>query len=80
MTFWHPTPSGQALLAGWTLQEIERTPVLPAQNFTDELATTCEVRIRRSDEDPRAIWQMVFGENLKLSYGAVVSVVPKSRS
>lgn len=62
-------------LAGWVMREFEQTPILPvdpAESSPDII--DWDLRIRRSDEDPRQIWQMITDEPLRLSLAYVATV------
>ena len=75
LSFWASKADWENLLAGWVLHKLERTPVLPS-NILRAPIPDCEVRVRRSEEDPRKIWQLITRVPFQLSQSYVVTVVP----
>lgn len=77
LSCWGHASDVEHLLAGWLTSELERTPVIPAQYFSDRLSgSDLLLKIRRSDEDARAIWKMVTDQPLRLSLSYVATVRP----
>lgn len=81
LSFWaassSPSPADdENVLAGWTLHQIERTPVIAREFFPAEAIPECEVRVRSSDEDSREIWRMLTDLPLRLSHGYIATVAP----
>ena len=78
LSFWGISAVNEHLLAGWVIRQLERTPVIPGEFFNPGPENgSCELKIRRSDEDPRQIWQMITDEPLCLSLAYVATVSPK---
>jgi hypothetical protein len=61
------------------LHELERTSVIPDRFFSDVSPSLAgfALKIRRSDEDPRHVWQMITNQPLRLSLAYVAGVSPK---
>ena len=59
LTCWATDPGSQHFLAGWLVSELERTPIIPDEYFSPEGDTDCILKIRRSDEDARQVWNMI---------------------
>ena len=78
LSFWGISAVNEHLLAGWVIRQLERTPVIPGAFFNPgQEDGPCELKIRRSDEDPRQVWQMITDEPLCLSLAYVATVSPK---
>ena len=57
--------------------ELERTPVIPAEDFADRLAvSTLELKIRGSDEDGLNVCDMVTDQPLRLSLSYIATIAP----
>jgi hypothetical protein len=62
-------------MARWVMSELERTPVIPAEYFQlDGVELHYELKVRRSEEDARQVWQMVTDRPLQLSLTYVATV------
>jgi len=80
LSLWGHYAIGEQRLAGWLIRQIEQTPIIPGDYFSpDSTGGGCELKIRRSDEDPRQIWQMITDEPLRLSLAYVATVSPQIR-
>ena len=78
LSFWGHTSDIEHVLAGWTISELERTPVMPENYFGVYLEDAeLELKLRRSDEDARQIWKMVTGRSLRLSLSYVATIAPR---
>lgn len=80
LSFWAAFGNAEHLLAGWVLRELDRTPVIP-ETFLDPgpvPSTDFNVKVRRSDEDPRQVWKMITDQPLRLSLAYVATVSPKT--
>jgi hypothetical protein len=83
LSFWAPAASDEQLLAGWVTRQLEQTPLIPDEFFAEEsyvaemIAPECDLKIRRSDEDPRQIWKMITDGPLRLSLAYIATVSPK---
>jgi hypothetical protein len=78
LSFWGISAVNEHLLAGWVIRQLERTPVIPGKFFDPGPEDgACELKIRRSDEDPRQVWQMITDEPLCLSLAYVATVSPQ---
>jgi len=81
LSFWGYYAISDHRLAGWVVRLLERTPVIPGKYIDPGPETaTCEMKIRRSDEDPRQVWQMITDEPLRLSLSYVATLSPLTRS
>ena len=80
LSFWAKNPRDEQALAGWVLRQIEQSPFIPSEFLErGELAAACDLKIRRSDEDPRQIWKMITSDPLRLSLAYIATVSPKAR-
>jgi hypothetical protein len=80
LSFFALDPAGGLMLAGWVLRELERNPLIPNEFFKlDGMVPECDLKIRRSDEDPRQIWKMITSDPLLLSLAYIATVSPKAR-
>jgi hypothetical protein len=78
LSFWGHRAANEHRLAGWVMRQLEQTPVIPDDFLADrEWPSECNLKIRRSDEDPRQIWKMITTEPLRLSLAYVATVSPK---
>jgi len=79
LSFWAHFAQVEQVLAGAVMRELEQTPVVPDRFIAEHLAPApgCEVKIRRSDEDPRQIWRMITDMPLRLSLAYIATVSPK---
>jgi hypothetical protein len=74
---WGHASDVEYLLAGWVMSELERTPVIPAVYFADNVAgPALELKVRRSDEDARKVWKMVTDQPLRLSLSYIATIAP----
>ncbi len=74
---WGHASDVEYLMAGWVTSELERTPVIAAKYFSDRLpGAALELKIRRSDEDARKVWQMVTDQPLRLSLSYIATIAP----
>ena len=79
LSFWGYFAISDHRLAGWVIRLLELTPVIPDEFFDPgPEAVKCELKIRRSDEDSRQIWQMITDEPLRLSLSYVATVSPQT--
>ena len=77
LSFWCRSTAVEQSLAGWTMQELERNPIVPRWAFGGgEEALPWRLTIRTSDEDARQIWKMASDEPLRLSLSYVATVLP----
>ena len=80
LSFWWPNAENSQRFAGWTLRQFEQTPLIPAaflwQYGTEE--PEYDLKVRRSDEDPRQIWKMITDQPLQLSLAYVATISPKT--
>ena len=76
MSFWTESADSAHLMAGLAMQRIEQEPVIPPGFI--RAGVPLQVKLRRSDEDPRQVWKMVTDRSLQLSlaYIATVSAAP----
>ena len=80
LSFWGHYAIGEQHLAGWVIRQIEQSPILSGDHFAaDANNRECVLKIRRSDEDPRQIWQMITDEPLRLALAYVATVSPQMR-
>jgi hypothetical protein len=57
IAFWGHAAINEHRLAGWVMHQFERMPVIPNAYLVDgRQAVDCDLKIRRSDEDPRQIF------------------------
>ena len=70
LSCWSNFSDVEHLLAGWVLNELERTPFIP-KVFPDR-----NVKIRRSDEDARNVWKLITDQPLRLSLAYIATVSP----
>jgi hypothetical protein len=79
ISFWTQV-SGLALeTAGFVMQRLEQQPIIPSE-YVQRLQAPVQVKMRRSDEDPRHVWKMItdYPLQLSLAYVATVSSVAES--
>jgi hypothetical protein len=77
VSFWGHAAINEHRLAGWVMHQFERMPVVPQEFLVHgRQAVNYDLKIRRSDEDPRRIWQMITDEPLRLSLAYVATVSP----
>lgn len=80
LSFWGYYAISDHRLAGWVIHQLGQTPVIPGKFFDPgPEAVKCGLKIRRSDEDARQIWQMITDEPLRLSLSYVATVFPQTR-
>ena len=80
VSFWGHAAINEHRLAGWVMHQFERVPVIPDEYLVvGRQSVDCDLKIRRSDEDPRHIWQMITDEPLRLSLAYVATITPRSR-
>jgi hypothetical protein len=80
LSFRGDTPEQEQVLAGWTMQQLERTPLIPGEFFApDTIGRECNLKIRHSDEDARQVWKMITSDPLLLSLAYIATVSPKTR-
>src|SRR5262249_781177 len=78
LSFWAYAQE-EGRLAGWVLQLFERHPLIPDRSFDSYFeAHNYQLKIRRSDEDPRAIWKLISDDPLRLSLAYVATITPKA--
>jgi hypothetical protein len=78
VSFWGHAAINEHRLAGWVMHLFERMPVIPDEYLVHgRQAVDCDLKIRRSDEDPRQIWQMITEEPLRLSLAYVATITPR---
>jgi hypothetical protein len=65
LSFWSRQSSTTHLQAGLVMHLLEQHPVLPDEFFA-EPGPRLQVKIRRSDEDPREFWKMITPDPLQL--------------
>jgi hypothetical protein len=79
LSIWGHIAANEHRLAGWVMRELEQTPILPVDPMESAPnGTDWDLKIRRSDEDPRQIWQMITDEPLRLSLAYVAAIVPRT--
>jgi len=79
LSFWGYFAIHEQRLAGWVVRQLDQTPIIPAESFSpDSKGSGCDLKIRRSDEDPRQIWQMITDEPLRLTLAYVATVSPRN--
>lgn len=83
LSVWANETRIEHLLAGWVMSQMEKTPVIPPQFLhLDGLAPEYdfELKIRRSSEDARQVWQMMTDEiPLRLSFTYIATIGPVRR-
>jgi len=73
LSFW-PRDAGAAhYLAGLVMQRIEQEPIVPPACLP-QAEVPLQVKLRRSDEDPRQVWKMVTDTPLQLSLAYIATV------
>ena len=78
LSIWADDVSYEQSVAGWIIRQLEQHPVIPEKFFLRALEDlNLQLKIRRSDEDPRAIWKMITDQPLRLSLAYVATVSPK---
>lgn len=82
LSVWAKEAAGQHHLAGWVMQQFEQTPLIPQKIILElldrsDLPCNYDLKIRRSDEDPRQIWKMITDDPLQLSLAYVATVTPR---
>lgn len=79
LSVWGHTAVNEHRLAGWVMRELEQTPILPVTPLEPmPNGIDWNLKIRRSDEDPRQIWQMITDEPLRLSLAYVATIAPRT--
>ena len=79
LSFWGYYALHEQRLAGWVIRQMDQTPIIPADYFSPDAGSgDCDLKIRRSDEDPRQIWQMITDEPLRLTLAYVATVAPRN--
>jgi len=76
LSFWTSQGESEQDLAGWTMRQLETVPMLPKESLTWLGVPHVEIKIRPSDEDPRAIWRMITDQPLRLSLAYVATIRP----
>jgi hypothetical protein len=78
LSIWTQGVSQEQSIAGWVIRQFEQSPIIPDEYFSAELeGLDLQLKIRRSDEDPRVIWKMITDEPLRLSLAYVATVNQK---
>ncbi len=77
LSFWSRQASMTHVQAGLVMHLLEQSPVLPDECFSRAADPYIQVKIRRSDEDPREIWKMITPSPLQLSIAYVATVSTK---
>ena len=81
LSLWGIAAAAEHKLAGWVIHHLERHPMVPDEFFNYcPAGPPCNLKIRRSDEDPRRIWNMITDEPLCLSLAYVATVSPEPRN
>jgi hypothetical protein len=79
LSIWGHNAAMEHRLAGWVMRELEQTPILPVDSMeSTPKGIDWDLKIRRSDEDPRQIWQLITDEPLRLSLAYVATIVPRA--
>jgi hypothetical protein len=73
LSFWFQAADATHVIAGLVMQRIEQEPVVPA-SFLMQAGVPLQVKLRRSDEDPRQVWKMVTDLPLQLSLAYIATV------
>jgi hypothetical protein len=76
ISFWTESGDSSLEMAGLVMQRLEQDPVIPYHNYTPQTRLPVQVKVRRSDEDPRQVWKMITDYPLRLSLAYVVTVSP----
>lgn len=74
LSFWFRVAGSAHVIAGLVMQRIEREPIVPPSFMTQQPEVPLQVKLRRSDEDPRQVWRMVTEAPLQLSLAYVATV------
>jgi hypothetical protein len=77
LSMWATNVANEHSLAGWIIRQLEKYPIIPDKYFSDIEQSGLQLKIRRSDEDPRVIWKMITDEPLRLSLAYVATISPK---
>src|SRR5688572_2188701 len=73
LSFWTREARSAHQLAGLVMQRIEQEPIVPPALLMQP-DVPLQVKLRRSDEDPRQVWKMVTDAPLQLSLAYIATV------
>ena len=74
LSFWTRDARLAHRFAGLVMQRIEQEPIVPPACLLYQRDVLLQVKLRRSDEDPRQVWKMVTDAPLQLSLAYIATV------
>jgi hypothetical protein len=77
LSVWSAFADGEQGVGGWIIRQLEKAPVIPQEYLDYERESSgFQLKVRKSDEDPRAIWKMITDQPLRLSLAYVATISP----